>query len=125
MQALATENHQAETAFLLKSTDPHRDSDPAYEVNEAKIDIRAFWTALELFHAREGRYPTDSEGLGALVPMYLRSVPGDPWTRAYIYRNDHAVLPSLYSSGPNGVDQHGEFQSHVPGTKTGLFGGTG
>jgi|HubBroStandDraft_5_1064220.scaffolds.fasta_scaffold641354_1 hypothetical protein len=103
--------------LFLFGTRRDLDSDPGYKVNQAKTDIRAMRMAIDLFHAREGRYPTDSEGLSALVPVYLRSVPKDPWIHAYIYRYEGTGMPSLYSSGPNGSDEHGEgddvtFTSH-------------
>lgn len=103
--------------LFLFGTRRDLDSGPAYKVNQAKTDIRAIWTAIDLFHARESRYPTDSEGLSALVPVYLRSVPKDPWMHGYIYRYEGTGMPSVYSSGPNGSDERGEgddviFTSH-------------
>src|ERR1700735_4073362 len=37
------------------------------KVKAAKIQIQSFTSALELFYLDAGRYPTTSEGLGALV----------------------------------------------------------
>ena len=68
------------------------------KVKAAKIQIQSFTSALELFYLDAGRYPTTSEGLGALVKStgglsvwngpYLKggSVPTDPWGKAYLYR---------------------------------------
>src|SRR5271169_5198192 len=68
------------------------------KVKAAKIQIQSFTSALELFYLDAGRYPTTSEGLGALVKStgglsvwngpYLKGggVPNDPWGKAYIYR---------------------------------------
>ena len=65
----------------------------------AKIQIESFASALDLFYLDAGRYPSSSEGLGALVQRpggaqswngpYLKGavVPNDPWGRAYIYRS--------------------------------------
>ena len=65
----------------------------------AKIQIESFASALDLFFLDAGRYPTSSEGLGALVQRpgsisgwngpYLKGgvVPPDPWGNVYIYRS--------------------------------------
>jgi general secretion pathway protein G len=64
----------------------------------AKVQIESLSTALELFKLDTGRYPSDQEGLNALVerPSEARSwngpylqkdrVPEDPWGRPYRYR---------------------------------------
>lgn len=67
------------------------------EVTTAKAQIDAFDKALQAFRIDMGRYPTDAEGLRALVtapanesrwrgPYLKDSVPVDPWGSAYIYR---------------------------------------
>lgn len=65
----------------------------------AKIQIESFAGALDLFFLDAGRYPSSSEGLGALVQRpgsiagwngpYLKGgvVPSDPWGNPYIYRS--------------------------------------
>jgi general secretion pathway protein G len=65
----------------------------------AKIQIESFSSALDLYFLDNGRYPSSSEGLGALVQRpgsvmswngpYLKGslVPNDPWGNAYIYRS--------------------------------------
>jgi general secretion pathway protein G len=69
------------------------------KVKAAKIQIESLGSALDLFYLDVGRYPTGSEGLGALVQRpgnltswngpYLKGgvVPGDPWGTAYVYRS--------------------------------------
>lgn len=64
----------------------------------AKIQIESLSAALQLYRVDNGRYPTTSEGLRALVERpasapswngpYLtkREVPRDPWGRDYAYR---------------------------------------
>ncbi|RBP04655.1 type II secretion system protein G (GspG) [Roseiarcus fermentans] len=83
------------------------------KVKTAKIQIESFSTALDLFYLDNGRYPTSSEGLSALVQRpasslswngpYLKtaSVPADPWGRPYRYRSpaDHAPY-EVISTGP-------------------------
>jgi general secretion pathway protein G len=68
------------------------------KVKAAKIQIESFTSALDLYFLDTGRYPSSSEGLGALVQRpgsiaswngpYLRGevVPTDPWGNAYVYR---------------------------------------
>ena len=65
----------------------------------AKIQIESLSSALDLYFLDVGRYPTTSEGLGALVKRpgsttawngpYLKGglVPADPWGNAYVYRS--------------------------------------
>jgi|SRR5437764_5785874 len=65
----------------------------------AKIQIESFASSLDLFFLDAGRYPSSSEGLGALVQRpgnisgwngpYLKggNLPADPWGNAYIYRS--------------------------------------
>lgn len=63
----------------------------------ARIQIEGFSASLDIYFLDNGRYPTSSEGLAALVQKpngtaswkgpYLKSnsVPSDPWGRAYLY----------------------------------------
>jgi general secretion pathway protein G len=65
----------------------------------AKIQIESLGSALDLFFLDAGRYPSGSEGLGALVQRpgsiagwngpYLKggALPNDPWGNAYVYRS--------------------------------------
>jgi general secretion pathway protein G len=83
------------------------------KVKTARIQIESFSSALDLFYLDNGRYPSSSEGLPALVQRpanalswngpYLKtsSVPADPWGRSYRYRapGDHAPY-EISSSGP-------------------------
>ncbi|MBM4142941.1 MAG: type II secretion system protein GspG [Lentisphaerae bacterium] len=68
---------------------------------KAIAQIRIFTTALNVYRMEQGRYPTQEQGLGALVnrpvapPVparypeagYLESrrLPADPWERPYLY----------------------------------------
>ena len=68
---------------------------------KAKAQIQVFSTALNTFYAEQGRYPTQEQGLEALVQKpvrgpiparypangYLstRELPMDPWGHPYIY----------------------------------------
>ncbi|HEX8520742.1 MAG TPA: type II secretion system major pseudopilin GspG [Tepidisphaeraceae bacterium] len=83
----------------------------------AKADISMLDGALDLFEQDCGRYPSNDEGLGALIgapngvqnwhgPYIKRnSIPMDPWGNAYVYRypgthNTNGV--DLSSMGPDG-----------------------
>lgn len=68
------------------------------KADTAKIEIKSMSTALDLFLIDVGRYPTQQEGLEALISNpgalpswhgpYLKaaSVPLDPWGHPYQYR---------------------------------------
>jgi len=66
------------------------------ETTTAKAQIANFDKALEAFRIDMGRYPTESEGLKALVvspggdarwrgPYMKDDIPNDPWGTAYVY----------------------------------------
>jgi general secretion pathway protein G len=78
----------------------------------AKVQINELESALDLYRLDLGRYPTQSEGLQALVEkpagldrwqgpyLKLTKVPLDPWGHAYRYRipGEHGEY-DLYSLG--------------------------
>jgi len=65
----------------------------------AKQDIAAIMQALKLYRLDNGRYPTNEQGLQALVTrpqtqpvpnnwkQYLDKLPTDPWKNVYLYLN--------------------------------------
>jgi len=83
----------------------------------AKIQIESLASSLDLFFLDNGRYPSSSEGLKALVVRpsgatfwngpYLRgdSVPDDPWGRPYVYRfpGQHGAY-DIVSHGASGQE---------------------
>ena len=86
-----------------------------FKVKAAQIQIESFSSALDLFYLDNGRYPSSSEGLPALVQRpgnssswngpYLKtaSIPTDPWGRPYIYRSPGSHAPyEIASYGPTG-----------------------
>ncbi len=87
---------------------------------KAKVDIRNLQSALALFKTDTGRFPTTSEGLGALVSnpgtpgynsdAYLDKVTPDPWGNSYKY-----ICPGLH---------HKDYDLESYG-KDGEDGGTG
>jgi general secretion pathway protein G len=77
----------------------------------AKIQISEFEMCIQAFQKDTWRFPTTDEGLDALManpgnavgwngPYLRKSVPKDPWGRAYIYQcpGDHGPF-DLYSRG--------------------------
>lgn len=82
------------------------------KTDTARIEIENISTALDLYRLDVGRYPSEQEGLGALLLApagaerwngpYLRKPESinDPWQRPYVYR-----LPG----------EHGEFDLYTLG----------
>ena len=90
-------------------------------VRSARLQIDSLSAALDLFYLDTGRYPSESEGLGALIQRspsverwngpYLQqtALPVDPWGQPYEYRvpgeNSAYQIVSLGSDGrPGGED---------------------
>ena len=92
----------------------------------AKSDIASIMNALKLYNLDNMRYPTNQQGLGALVQRpgvapvpnnwkdggYLDKLPNDPWGYPYQYQNPgkHGEI-DVYSFGPSGQNagsQNGE-----------------
>ncbi|MEX2673646.1 MAG: type II secretion system major pseudopilin GspG [Phycisphaeraceae bacterium] len=87
----------------------------------AMTDISNLETALGTFEVDNGRYPSNDEGLRALVeepnnldtwrgPYIRRGVPNDPWGNEYVYRypgqnNEYTYdLSSRGADGQEGTD---------------------
>ena len=85
----------------------------------ARIQIKEIEQALEMYKLDVGRYPTDSQGLNALVERpadadgwngpYLKSgVPQDPWKQDYLYNypgtRAEVDIMSLGQDGAEGGD---------------------
>src|SRR5262245_34302645 len=86
-------------------------------VKAAKIQIQSFSSALDLFYLDAGRFPTSSEGLGALARPtggvaswngpYLKggNVPNDPWGNPYVYKQPADRSPyEIRSFGSDGQE---------------------
>jgi general secretion pathway protein G len=83
----------------------------------AKVQIERIGSALDLYRLEVGRYPSDSEGLEALVVEpagvttwngpYLKKKEAlmDPWGRLYVYRSpgEHGEY-DLYTLGADNAD---------------------
>jgi general secretion pathway protein G len=86
------------------------------KTDSARIQIENISGALDLYRLDVGRYPTQTEGLQALVehPVGLnawngpylkqKAVPPDPWNRPFIYKSpgDHGEY-DLFTLGADGV----------------------
>ena len=83
----------------------------------AKIQIQTIASGLDLFLLDVGRYPTEQEGLKALVEQppsldrwagpYVSqpSILNDPWGRPYVYRTpsrQRGAAYDLFTLGPDG-----------------------
>jgi general secretion pathway protein G len=85
----------------------------------AKQDIGSIMQSLKLYRLDNGRYPTQDQGLAALVTKpttepvpnnwkgggYLERLPNDPWGNPYQYLNPgvHGEI-DVFSYGANGKD---------------------
>ena len=55
-------------------------------VTKARADISTLEQGIDMYRLRNLRYPTNEEGLQALVgDNILRRLPNDPWNRPYLY----------------------------------------
>jgi general secretion pathway protein G len=87
------------------------------KVKAAKIQIESFSSALDLYYLDAGRYPSSSEGLGALAQRpggatawngpYVKGsvIPNDPWGHPYLYRSpgEHGAY-DIVSYGSDGQE---------------------
>jgi general secretion pathway protein G len=87
----------------------------------AKADISSIDLQLDAFEVDAGRYPTNEEGLAALMNPpttvkawhgpYLKKPPTDPWGRPYVYRFPGTINQGgadLFSYGPDGNEGGGD-----------------
>lgn len=96
------------------------------QVQKARGDISAIETALEMYYLDVNQYPTEQQGLDALVIApsgvregsyrsggYIKKMSLDPWGNAYEYRNpgENGQI-DIYSLGadgePGGEDQNAD-----------------
>ncbi len=100
------------------------------KVKTAHIQIESLAAALDLYYLDNGRYPSTSDGLTALVQHpstptpgwngpYLKSsnVPQDPWGHPFVYRSPAEKTPyEIASFGPHGEagDEAEQIKSSSP-----------
>jgi general secretion pathway protein G len=86
-------------------------------VKTARLQISNLSTALDALALDTGRYPTQQEGLRALLDPpsgmdmwdgpYLKKLPKDPWNHDYVYRgpqgdNDYEIMSYGADGSPGG-----------------------
>ncbi len=86
------------------------------EEKRVEADLRAVESAIKLYRLDNFAYPSEAQGLEALVTEpstarawrgpYLESMPKDPWEMDYQYRNPslHGRDFDIYSFGVDGVE---------------------
>jgi general secretion pathway protein G len=86
------------------------------KIKAAAVDIHSIGTALEAFEVDNGRFPSDSEGLAALVSappdcpnwhQILPKLPVDPWNQPYQYHFPGQHNPQGYDLWSLGPDHSG------------------
>ena len=79
-------------------------------VTKARADIATLEQGIDMYRLRNLRYPTNEEGLQALVgDNILRRLPNDPWNRPYVYAAPGAngrpfTISTLGADGREGGD---------------------
>lgn len=87
-------------------------------VTAGNTDIANLGVSLDAFEIDVGRFPTTSEGLGALLdrpnnavgwhgPYIKKGLPVDPWGKSYVYQfpgQNNTYGYDLYSCGPDGQE---------------------
>ncbi len=79
-------------------------------VGVARTQVCNLVKALGHYRVRKGNYPSNSEGLQALVSSGIwskRKMPKDPWGKPYVYRQRSATnpdQPDVYSLGADGKE---------------------
>ena len=82
---------------LFKQTDKAR-------VTAARVQIGSFEAAMVQFHADNGVFPAQDQGLEALRPYMRTDIPLDPWKHPYVYRypGEHGEEPDIICYGADG-----------------------
>lgn len=98
------------------------------EVKATRAQLDAFEKALGAYRLGTGRFPTNEQGLRALVerpadeprwtkPYLSKALPTDPWGRAYIYRSpgeqgrDYDLLSLGKDGQPGGADENADINA--------------
>jgi general secretion pathway protein G len=78
------------------------------QVKAAKLDIKGFQNALDLYRLKKGRYPNSSEGLSSLYSEALLKgeLKKDPWGNDYLYVSPGTKNPKGYDLTSNGPDRN-------------------
>ncbi|MDG9667234.1 type II secretion system protein GspG [Hahella sp. CR1] len=78
--------------------------------HDDRILLTSLQSALRLYQLDHNALPSREQGLQALKNGYLAKIPIDAWGQEYQYSPEpwHGMEMTLYSIGPNGVDEKGE-----------------
>jgi general secretion pathway protein G len=90
-------------------------------VDAAKIQVQGLTNAIELYHLDIGRFPTDQEGLVALVE---RPAGIERWNGPYVRKRDQLLDPWSRPYRYRFPGQHGDFDLFTLGADD-AEGGTG
>ena len=91
------------------------------EVQVARAQIDALEKAVDQFRLEKRRYPSAEEGLVAIQPFLKKTLPNDPWGRAYVYRvpgqhGDYEVISYGRDGKPGGTGEDADIGvSSAPG----------
>lgn len=90
---------------------PNEFDERGRSIRATLFDLENLRSAIAIFEKRQKRIPTAEEGLRPLLlvnPPMLSKLPTDPWGHPYLYRGSaNGAGYLVYSSGKNGVDEHG------------------
>lgn len=87
------------------------------KVGTARTQVCNLKAALTAYRIKKGRYPTNAEGLKALISsgnLQSKKVPKDPWGREYFYRFPSATNPEepdVLSYGYDGKEGGTEYNT--------------
>lgn len=88
-------------------------------VSRAWSDLTTFKSALKTHYVKRGRYPSQEQGLAALVESgSLEEVPKDPWDGEYIYRLEDG-RPVIESHGKDGAPGGDGFDADLSTARAG------
>jgi len=74
------------------------------QVKSAGLDLKGISNGVDLYHVETGQWP---DGLGQLVPKYLKEVHKDPWGSEYLYVRSGDGY-DVYSYGPDKAQGGGD-----------------
>jgi general secretion pathway protein G len=74
------------------------------KVTAARVQIESFEAALVQYHADNGVFPPQEQGLEALRPYMKKDIPLDPWKHPYVYKypGEHGEEPDIICYGADG-----------------------
>lgn len=97
-------------------------------VVKAQSDVLTLETQMDIYRLDNGFYPSQEQGLDALVQRpatppeprrwkqggYIRRLPDDPWGNSYQYRNPGIFNEiDIFSLGANGVEGGDDFDAEI------------